>query len=83
MRSNRVLFFLVFTLLVAEGRALAYTDPGSGAMLLQLLLASLLSALFTVRYFFQRIKSKVSRVKSVAQNNESKSVVRDDDNGPR
>jgi len=83
MRSNRVLFFLVFTLLVAEGRALAYTDPGSGAMLLQLLLASLLSALFTVRYFFQRIKSKVSRAKSVAQTNESKSVVRDDDKGPR
>jgi hypothetical protein len=83
MRSNRVLFFLVFTLLVAEGRALAYTDPGSGAMLWQLLLATILSAVFTVRYFFQRIKSKVSRVKSVAENNNVKSGMHDDQTGPR
>jgi len=83
MGSIRALFFIVFTLLAAEGKAFAYTDPGSGAMLWQLLLATILSAVFTARYFFQRIKTRVFRVKNVPESNEAKPVIRSDDSGPR
>jgi hypothetical protein len=83
MGSIRALFFLVFTLFVAKGKAFAYTDPGSGAMLWQLLLATILSAVFTVRYFFQRIKTRVFRVKNMPESNEAKSAIRNGDNGPR
>jgi hypothetical protein len=50
-------------------------------MLWQLLLASILSAIFTVRYFFQRIKSKVFRVKSAHDGNDAKPVMRDNQHG--
>ena len=77
MRSNRILYLLVFVLLVAERKAFAYTDPGSGAMLWQLLLASVLSAAFTVRYFFQRIKSRFSRTTGQSTNVRKSAADRD------
>lgn len=36
---------------------LAYLDPGSGSFILQILLASLLGALFLVRTYWQKILS--------------------------
>ena len=38
-------------------RPLAYLDPGSGSYLLQLLIASLLGALFALRMYWDRIKT--------------------------
>jgi hypothetical protein len=40
--------------------AFLYTDPGSGALLWQLLLASFFGALFYARSFIRRIQSMIS-----------------------
>jgi hypothetical protein len=44
--------FLVFT----QGEAHAYLDPGTGSMLFQVLVGSILASLFAVKMFWHRIK---------------------------
>lgn len=39
------------------GKAYAYLDPGTGSYFFQLLLGALLGALFSVKIFWQKIKS--------------------------
>lgn len=41
--------------------AQAYMDPGTGSYLLQILLAGLLGAGFTIKMFWRRIKARLSR----------------------
>lgn len=50
---------LLFTLSIKQ---FAYLDPGSGSLLLQLLLATLLGALFLLRSTWGRIKSFLGRL---------------------
>lgn len=50
----RFLFPLAALLLVGAVPAYAYGDPGSGMLLMQLLLAGLSGLLFYVRRFFRR-----------------------------
>jgi len=40
--------------------AWAYVDPGSGSMFLQLLLAGLLGALYTLKAYWRRIRNWLS-----------------------
>ena len=54
MTSMSIALFLFFSLLcVAE--AYAYLDPGTGSYMLQLLIASLVGALFAIKIFWGRI----------------------------
>ena len=53
---------LTLILLVLATPAMAYIDPGSGSMLLQVLLAGLLSSLFAVKVFWQKIAAIFQRV---------------------
>jgi hypothetical protein len=41
---------------------LAYLDPGSGSMLLQLLIASALSGMFLLKSYYVTIKGSVGRI---------------------
>jgi hypothetical protein len=41
--------------------AFFYTDPGTGALILQLLVAAFLGAIFYVRYFTKRAQNLFSR----------------------
>ncbi len=52
----------VLLLLLVPVDALAYLDPGSGSMLLQLVLAGLFSALFFLKSSFRRIRSSLARL---------------------
>jgi hypothetical protein len=52
-------FWLVLVLVCAEAEARAYADPGSGALLWQGLLASIVGAMFFVRRFVSWVKSKM------------------------
>jgi hypothetical protein len=45
-----------------------YTDPGSGALLFQLLIASFFGALFYARSFIRRVLTSISRKGSNKQN---------------
>jgi len=47
--SGRVFVFLLMILMLTEGRAHAYIDPGTGSMLWQLLFAAGVGTLFYVR----------------------------------
>ncbi len=55
--------FIISTLLLATGflllttgRARAYIDPGTGSYILQLILAGMVGAAFTLKLFWKRIK---------------------------
>jgi hypothetical protein len=56
-RIVRVVLVAVLLLAIVSAPAYAYLDPGSGSYLLQILLAGLLGALFTLKVFWKRIVS--------------------------
>jgi hypothetical protein len=47
-----------------------YTDPGSGALLWQLLVASFFGGLFYARSFIRRVMTYISRRRSEKQNDQ-------------
>jgi hypothetical protein len=55
--------------------AFLYTDPGSGALLWQLLIASFFGALFYARSFIRRVQATISRKR---RNNQSEQGAPDD-----
>jgi hypothetical protein len=55
--SNTILFVLLFlSALGIDGPAYAYLDPGTGSMLLQLLLGGVAGALVVGKLYWQRVK---------------------------
>jgi len=58
MKSRNLFFLLVAVLVVAETRAYAYTDPGSGVLIWQMLAA----AFFGLMFYLRRIIGWVRRV---------------------
>ena len=46
---------LILVLLVLSRPAMAYIDPGSGSMILQVILAGILGSLFAIKVFWQKI----------------------------
>jgi hypothetical protein len=55
-----ILAVAFFTL--SPSRASAYLDPGSGSMILQLLIAGFLGALFTIKTWWREIKAYFSSI---------------------
>jgi hypothetical protein len=71
-RHSRVPLVVLVALLTPLSGAEAYLDPGTGSLLLQLLLAGFLGALFTVRrwagrvvFFFRRSETAGDETKPV------------------
>ena len=62
MYIKRVLVVTLVVLIVTEARVHAYTDPGSGTLLWQLLLGASVGALFYVRKFLYWIRNRKSPV---------------------
>jgi len=56
-----VLTLTIFCLTMTTSPAYAYIDPGSGAMLLQMLLAGLAGGLFFLRNTIRSIMSRIFR----------------------
>ena len=60
MRKTSHILGIILTLfllsLASEQRLMAYADPGSGAMFVQILLAGMIGLLFRVRKFFNRFR---------------------------
>jgi hypothetical protein len=59
MRSRNVLVLLLVVLLATQSRVYAYTDPGSGTLLWQMLAAGSVGLMF----YFRRIVSWARKVK--------------------
>jgi hypothetical protein len=58
---SRMLLIFVAILIVAETRVYAYTDPGSGALIWQILVAACFGVMFYVRRimnWFRRLKTR-------------------------
>ena len=53
-----VLFFLAF-----HGPALAYLDPGTGSMLLQIILGGVAGSIIVIKLYWHNLKMKFSRKK--------------------
>jgi hypothetical protein len=66
-RTLRILAFVLALLLVSARDAFAYMDPGTGALLLQALLASLLGMAFYLRRFLSSFKDRFKGKKKDAQ----------------
>jgi len=64
-RPGRFLFMFLMVLIVTERTAHAYVDPGTGAMLWQVLFAAGVGSLFYVRKVFAWVGSLRKRKKSV------------------
>jgi hypothetical protein len=60
MRKPSHIFGIIFTLfllsLATEQRLMAYADPGSGAMFVQILLAGIIGGLFRIRKLINRFR---------------------------
>ena len=57
-RITHALGLLLLLSLATENTLSAYTDPGSGAMLVQVLLAAIIGGLFKLRSFFTRSRRR-------------------------
>jgi hypothetical protein len=60
-------FLYIFNWSDIHNLAFLYTDPGSGALVWQLLVASFVGGLFYMRSFIRRIKAKMSGRRSGQQ----------------
>lgn len=60
MKRSRFVFIscvcVVCAVLVCSGRAHAYIDPGTGSYILQIVIAGLVGAAFTLKLFWKRIQ---------------------------
>ena len=56
-----VILSLIYTFVLAPN-AFAYLDPGTGSYILQLLIASMVGVLFSVKIFWTRIKEFVKGI---------------------
>ena len=57
--KNKLLFFLFLILTLQfpfSQNAFAYLDPGTGSYIFQVLVATLIGALFTIKMYWQKIK---------------------------
>ncbi len=66
MKNYRSVFsatiFLLFASVILAPPAHAYIDPGTGSYILQLFLAALFGALYTIRLYWVRIKHFLSNL---------------------
>lgn len=69
MRQFATMFVLIFLLImIFSHETYAYIDPGTGSFLFQILIASVLSALFTLKLWFRTVKRFLLRLFGVAGN---------------
>jgi hypothetical protein len=69
-----VTFLYIFNWSDIHTLAFLYTDPGSGALVWQLLVASFVGGLFYMRSFIRRIKAKMSARRSEQQSDRQGAV---------
>ena len=58
----RILFVTAFVITIYPSTAWAYLDPGTGSMLLQMVVAGFLGAVAMIATFWRSFKSKVNRI---------------------
>jgi len=69
-----VTFLYIFNWIDIHSFAFLYTDPGSGALVWQLLVASFVGGLFYIRSFIRRISAKMSGRRSGEQSDQQGAI---------
>jgi len=69
MTLSKICIWVLIFLVATQGRAHAYTDPGSGSLILQMLLAASFGLLFYARRFVTWLRGLKTR-KSTGQYDE-------------
>jgi len=77
-----VSFLYIFNCSDIHTLAILYADPGSGALIWQLLVASFVGILFYVRSFIRRISAMMSGRKNMEESNLQAAVDRDSSGAP-
>jgi len=53
---------ILFVGLCYSQTATAYLDPGTGSLILQMLIAGIVAAMFTIKLYWYRLKAFVARI---------------------
>jgi hypothetical protein len=69
-----VTFLYIFNWIDIHSLAFLYTDPGSGALIWQLLVASFVGGLFYIRTFIRKITTKMSSRRSREQSDQQGAI---------
>jgi hypothetical protein len=57
----KILFLAVFIFLLSEKRAFAYLDPGSGSMIVQIIIGTIAASAIAIKTFWVKIRSFFGR----------------------
>ena len=68
MRNDTFILTILFVVIVAEIRAFAYADPGSGTLILQILLGALFGVMFYIRRIIAWARTRLSGGKDESSN---------------
>ncbi|HVF92126.1 MAG TPA: hypothetical protein VNH22_18825 [Blastocatellia bacterium] len=66
MRYDKILLFAAILLIVAETKVFAYTDPGTGTLIWQVVMAAIFGAMFYLRRLIAWFRSTRSGVRPAA-----------------
>lgn len=67
---KKYLFYIVTLYILLNTDAYAYLDPGSGSMILQAILGFIAAALATVSYYWEKVKTFLSKLLRKKKNSE-------------
>jgi len=73
------LLTILFVCLCYPQSAIAYLDPGTGSLILQMLIAGIIGAMYTIKLYWYRLKTLVAQIFSIETKPENS---QDDDNSP-
>jgi len=62
MKNFSMTIFLALTGFTYSQSAAAYLDPGAGSLMLQMLIAGIMGALFTIKLYWYRLKAFIARM---------------------
>lgn len=58
---NKVLVLIFAMVLIAPRQAYAYLDPGTGSLLIQMLIGGVIAGLYTIKMYWYQLKSFLKR----------------------
>lgn len=73
-------YLIMIFILAIPVNAQAYIDPGSGSFLIQMLFASIVGGLFTIKMYFQRIKVYVKKKFNIKEFDDVAKPISNDEN---
>ena len=58
----QIILAVIFLCIITVQRTYAYLNPGTGSMVIQILVASFIGAIYMIKIFWKRVKSFIQRL---------------------